>query len=44
MDEGTTEVEQRPEKFIAVGEPSSTVRRVIAARSVKKIEPFCSTG
>ena len=40
LDEGTTEVEQRPEKFIAVGEPSSTVRRVIAARSVKKIEPF----
>ena len=44
LDEGTTEVEERPEKFIAVGEPSSTVRRVIAARSVKKIEPFCSTG
>ena len=40
LDEGTTEVEERPEKFIAVGEPSSTVRRVIAARSVKKIEPF----
>eukprot|EP00439_Symbiodinium_sp_Y106_P028956 s8096_g3.t1 len=40
LDEGTTEVEEKPEKFIAVGEPSSTVRRVIAARSVKKIEPF----
>ena len=35
LDEGTTEVEERPEKFIAVGEPSSTVRRVIAARSVR---------
>ena len=40
LDEGTTEVEERPEKFLAVGEPSSTVRRVIAARSVKKLEPF----
>ena len=33
-------LKERPEKFIAVGEPSSAVRRVIAARSVKKIEPF----
>ena len=40
VDEGTTEVEERPDKFIAVGESSSTVRRVIEARSVKKIEPF----
>ena len=42
VDEGTTEVQERPEKS-QKGEASSSVRRIMASRSVKEIESFLRT-
>ena len=42
IDEGTTEVQERPEKS-QKGEASSSVQRVMESRSVKEIESFLRT-